>query len=338
MNLFSKLLAPIALASLTACGGGGGGTTAATVTAPVVPVAASIVTGIPVPSYAVVSEELAAFNLLNSERSRCGFGMLAQNSALDTAAKGHADWLLINGYSGHFQVAGTTGFTGLTTDDRLVAAGYGANGSFQSNAEAQTGGNVLKTGNGVAGVRNLLGAPYHMLEMIRGYRDVGVAVRDKSDVANSPNNRFVLNMDFGYKNVDGPQVPAAGTVLTYPCDGSTGINHSLRGENPNPVPGRNLGTNPLGTSIGVSVEFGKTLVITSGSMIKVSTGATVVLRPPVMAANDPNAIGGVSYFKTNEGFISADAPLDASTQYQVTITGTSSGTPFSRTFVFTTGA
>lgn len=209
---------------------------------------------------------------------------------------------------------------------------------MQASSEVITAQNGAKTGNGIIGVRDLLGAPYHMLAMIRGYRDIGVAVRDKFDVGLSPNNRFALNMDFGYKNADGPQVPAAGTVLTYPCDGSTGINHSLRGENPNPVPGRNLGTNPLGTSIGISVEFGKTLVITSGSMIKVSTGATVVLRPPVMAANDPNAIGGVSYFKTNEGFISADSPLDASTQYQVTITGTSSGTPFSRTFVFTTGA
>lgn len=113
----------------------------------------------------------------------------------------------------------------------------------------------------------------------------------------------------------------------------------MSGENPNLVPGRNLLTSPLGTSIGVAVDVGSTLVITSASMIKVSTGAFVTLRAPVMAANDPNAIKGVTYFKSNEGFVSADAPMDADTQYQVTITGTITGTVFSpRTFTFTTGS
>lgn len=173
--------------------------------------------------------------------------------------------------------------------------------------------------------------------MIRGYRDVGVSVRDKSDVGISPNNRFVLNTNFAYKNSDGPQVGASGSVLTYPCDGSTGMIPSLTAESPNPVPGRNLGASPLGISVGVKVDVGNTLVINSASMIKVSTGTPVTLRAPVTAANDPNAIAGVSYFKNNEGFVSADAPLETNTQYQATIVGTNSGTPFSRTFTFTTG-
>ncbi|WP_244095917.1 CAP domain-containing protein [Rhodoferax ferrireducens] len=330
------------LAILSACGGGGGGTASTPTPTPTpeptpVVVTSPIVTSVPPATYPVVSEELSAFNLLNAERSRCGFGLLAQNAALDTAARGHADWLLINNYTGHYQIAGTTGFTGLAPDDRLVASGYGTSGSFQSNAEAELDANGTKAGNGVTGIRRLLNAPYHMLEMIRGYRDVGVAVRDKLDVGISPNTRFVLNTSFGYKNSDGPQVAASGSVLTYPCDGSTGMVPSLTAESPNPVPGRNLGANPLGTSVGVKVDIGNTLVITSASMIKVSTGTPITLRAPVTAANDPNAIAGVSYFKNNEGFVSADAPLEANTQYQVTIAGTNGGTAFSRTFAFTTG-
>ncbi|MDO8778365.1 MAG: CAP domain-containing protein [Burkholderiaceae bacterium] len=331
----------LVVAMLSGCGGGGGGgsTTAATTPVPTpVVVTSNLVSSAPTPTYTAASEELLAFNLLNAERSRCGFGVLAQNTALDTAARGHADWLLINNSTGHFQIAGTTGFTGLTPDARLVAAGYGITGSFQSNAEAESDAFFPKAGTGVGATRGLLNAPYHMLEMIRGYRDVGVSVRDKSDVAISPNNRFDINMDFAYKNSDGAQVAAAGSVRTYPCDGSTGIVSALRGESPNPVPGRNLSTSPLGSSIGVAVDVGNTLVITSASMIKASTGAAITLRTPVVAANDPNAIAGVSYFKNSEGFVSADAPLEASTQYQVTINGTSSGVVFSRTFMFTTGS
>lgn len=139
-NPIYKLSTLVSVALLVACGGGGGGGTASTPTpnptptptptpTPVV-VTSNIVTSVSTPTYAPVSEELAAFNLLNAERLRCGFGLLAQNPALDTAARGHADWLLINNYTGHYQIAGTTGFTGLTPDDRLVAAGYGTSGSF----------------------------------------------------------------------------------------------------------------------------------------------------------------------------------------------------------------
>lgn len=341
-----KHIATLAVAVLIAgCGGGGGGSDPAVAVPPPIldstpapSVNSNIVTTVPAPTYAAGNEELAAFNLLNAERVSCGFGALTQNAALDTAARGHADWLLINGYSGHFQIASTTGFTGITPDDRLVASGYGVSGSFQSNAEAENDGTGPKAGAAVTTIRRLLSAPYHMLEMIRGYRDVGTSVREKADVGLSPNNAHVLNMNFGYKNSDGPQVAAAGSVRTYPCAGSTGIDYSMNGENPNPVPGRNLRASPLGSSIVVAVDFGNTLVITNASMIKVSTGAVVTLRTPVVAANDPNAINGVSYFKNNEGFVSADAPLEANTQYQVTINGTSSGAAFSRTFSFTTGS
>lgn len=336
----SLILSFVALAALTACGGGGGGSTdTAAAVAPVVvaPVAGSpVVTAVPVASYASGSEELAAFTLLNAERSRCGFGLLAQNTTLDTAARGHSDWLLINNYTGHYQVAGTTGFTGIGFADRDVAAGYGVSGAF-TGTEVQTDAGGPKTGAAVVGVRRLLNAPYHLLGMMRGYRDVGVGVRDKFDIGVSPNNRNYLNIDFGYKNSVGPQVAAAGSVRTYPCEGTTGVNYSLTQETPNPVPGRNLATSPLGSSIGVAVDVGKTLVITSANMIKVSTGAVVTLLAPVVAANDPNATGGVSYFNANEGFVSADAPLEVNTQYQVTINGTSSGVGFSRTFGFTTG-
>jgi hypothetical protein len=83
-------------------------------------------------------------------------------------------------------------------------------------------------------------------------------------------------------------------------------------------------------------DAGTTLVITS-ALVTGPDGAAVTLRTPITSLNDPNITNGVSYFNTNEAFISADAPLVALTSYQVTITGTNNGVAFSRSFSFTTG-
>lgn len=355
------ILAALATATLAACGGGGGGgspgattftatcsngtTKASTVSladaqaqCPAV-TATPIVVTVPAATYPAASEELAAFSLFNAERARCGFGLLAQNDKLDVAARGHADWLLANKAGGHYQTSGTTGFTGVTPDDRAAAAGYAALGAFQSSeSEHDTGG--PKIGGAVHGVRSLLNAPYHLVGMMGGYRDVGVAVRDMADMADigvALNNRHVVNIDFGYKIAKGLQAAGSGSVRTYPCDGSTGVNRLLIAETPSPVPGRDLRALPLGTSVGVVGDVGSTLTITSATMTT-ATGAAVALRVPVTSANDPNAVGTVKYLYQNEGFFSADAPLDPNTQYQVNISGTNNGVVFSRSFMFTTGS
>lgn len=278
---------------------------------------------------------MAVFNKLNAERTNCGFGLLAQHAQLDVSAKGHGDWLLINNAAGHYQVANTTGFTGLTPTARATAAGYTTSSTV---SEAATAGPAAKASMGVVGFVGLLNAPYHVLNMMRGYRDVGVSVRENFDVGLSPNNRMDVVLAFGVTSTAGFQAPASGSVRTFPCDGSTGVERALYNETPNPVPTRNLWTSPLGSSIAITADTGSALVITSASMINAGTGAAVTLLAPITAATDPNKVNGVSYLGSNEGFVSADAPLAASTKYQVTITGTSNGTAFSRTFMFTTGA
>ena len=328
--------------ALTACGGGGGGASPSVVTvAPVVVapvVAANIVTSIPAPSYAGATEELAAFNLLNAERSRCGFGMLAQNTALDTAAKGHADWQLVNNYAEHLQVTGTPLFTGVTPGDRIAASGYGATGTFSAADELATVlGTSAKIGMGEGRTRELLNAPYHMKGLVGSFRDIGIAVRNSIDTASTFGPRVAVQFNLAYKSNAGPQLFAGSDVQTYPCDGSTGIKRLLNNESPNPVPGRDLAATPLGSSVYIAVREGQALVISSANMIKVATGAAVTLRNPVTSANDPYAPCTSGCYKNHEAYIAADAPLDASSQYQVTVTGTNNGTAFSRTFSFITG-
>ena len=334
------------LVALTACGGGSDASSTPPVsTMPVstVPLATttppastgSIVTVVTAPNYAPIQEESSAYATLNAERLRCGFGLLAQNTKLDTAARGHATWLLSNNYSGHFQITPSLLFTGARPENRMANAGYSSGTSFLSTeSEFDAGGG--KTGQGIAGVRSLLNAPYHLMGMLRGFKEVGISVMDKNDLVLTPNNRFVVNIDLA---TDVYQAPVTGTVRTYPCEGSIGMARSLINETPNPVPGRDLRLNPLGTSIGVVVDTGHTLVISSASMVKATTGTSVPLLNPVVGSTDYYTLKGVQYMNNNEGFISASEPLEAGTLYRVTFSGSDNGVAFQpRTFTFTTGS
>lgn len=309
-------------AVLVGCGGGGGGGSpapSATPTPAPASVAGNLVTSVPAANY--TGEFAVAFNLLNAERSRCGFGLLTQNSALDAAAKAHAAYFpqsAVTGEDAHGEVPGRPGFTGATPSARAAAKGY--SGTVTEG---------LAVGSGSSAMRTLLSAPYHLMELMGGYRDVGIGI-EASSVPEFP--YFVINS--GALNGVGMQQLGSGDVVTYPCDGVTGVNFQLRGEIPNPVPGRNLSANPIGTPILIKVRDGNALAITNAGMINVATGAAIGLRAPVSAANDPNGSG---YFKPSEAYIAPDAPLSRGTTYQVTVTGTNNGTAFSRTFTFTTG-
>ena len=111
--------------------------------------------------------------------------------------------------------------------------------------------------------------------------------------------------------IAGPQLLGSSDVKTYPCDCATGINRQLTNETPNPVPGRDLKTSPLGSIVYVAVREGILLGITRAVMARATTGQAVVLRTPVTTANDP---------------------------YGPCISVTNDATPVSRNFVFTTGS
>jgi uncharacterized protein YkwD len=334
-----------AATALTGCGGGSGsaaptpGTTpvATIVQAPAPAPSVPVVTSVPDATYAASSEERAAYEHLNSEKSRCGFGLFAQKKPLDVSSQGHSDWLIVNGTHSHYQSSGTKAFTGITPQDRMVAAGYSvADGAGFT--ESVNSGNNRKIGFGLFATRNLLNAPYHLLNMLRGYRDVGISVRDDLDVATSLwVGHAALTIDFGYKHADGMQAPVKGSIRTYPCAGSTGVDRMLMGESPNPFPGRNLLNNPVGRSIAVVIDVGSVLVITNATIVNTTTGASVPVLPALTSANDPNTVGGTSYLNPNEATITTDAPLDAMTSYQATIHGTDNGVAFSRTFSFSMG-
>lgn len=334
---FPRVLMALAAALLvSACGGGGGGGGTPTTTSPTTSVVPATTTSATPASSA--TEELAAFNLLNAERTRCGFGAMARNSQLDAAAKAHADYQIRNNLLTHDEdaVQYPTGFTGATPAARVAAAGYLSAGGVTDEIAAFFGGTASKTGLGEAGVRGLLGAPYHLRGLMAGYRDVGVSVRASTDWGTSQPAVY-LQINAAYKADVGPQLLGTGDVATYPCEGSSGISEQLDNETPNPIPGRNLAINPLGAVVYVSLREGRTLIISSSAMTEVSTSRAITLRPPITSANDPYSPCTDGCYKKHEAYIAADAPLKTNTAYRMQISGSNNGTPFSRTFTFTTG-
>ncbi len=342
---------------LTACGGGGGGVGPSNVpTAPTPPVvtggttttpvfiASTIVTTAFAGSYAE-AQDLAAFDLLNAQRSMCGFGTLSQNTALDTTARNHANWQLVNGYGGHYEEAinstthvATIGFTGVDPGDRAVTAGYAASTWQFSIADdfATLSGTTNKNYGGGIGAfqtRGLLSAPYHQRSLLDSFREVGISNRTSADVGVATYGaRIITQMDLANYGTAGRQLPSTSDVLTYPCQGVTGTAWKMDNEEPAVIASRNYSLFPTGQPVVVKVRDGQVLTIATASITVTSTGAVVPLQPILTSANDAHNLVPI-----NEAIIIPDVALVSNTSYTVAISGTNSGQAFIRNFTFSTG-
>ena len=332
------VLAGCIAAALTACGGGGGGGSAtvgtSTTTTPVAQTAAQASTinnsAPSTPTYAAGSEELKAFNVLNAERTKCGFGSLAQNVKLDAAALAHANYLKINmpkgAPFGHTEdlVNYPTGFTGTSPGERVNAAGYMPLGV----GENATGIFTTPAGLDSWSVRDLLSGPFHLRSMMGIYREVGIGIQQVTTTAGAS------VFDLGVPTSSSIQDQASDEVLTYPCEGSNNVVAALYGETPSPLPSRDLQRIPLGAPIFIRVRVGNTLVISDATMRNTATNTAVVLRSAAQTKLDSPVYS--NYFGNNEAYVIPDAKLELNTSYTVTVTGTNNGVAFTRTFTFKT--
>lgn len=360
-------LAACAVAStfgLVACGGGSD-------SSPGTPSAGSIPiqTTVAEPPLAIGTGKRIALDYMNRQRLQCGFGALRYNTALETTGNRHAAYDQANQnhplYHPHTEVKGLPGFTAPSPTERAVLAGYVTNGAEVG--EIGSAGSRLSAPTDVyramplnqvevQNMRQLSIAPYHAMAFFSAFTEVGIGqvvsetllpagqvtingitlfqpermVRDES--------MFVM---LGYGNDGQGQLPAPGVgVRTYPCEGSSDVEPILTGEwtdptlGPGVTPGRELGSNPTGTTIMVIGDAGKTLVLQSVSLTRLLTGEPVPMYSVRTRANDPMAV----YYRNDwTGYAMPDKPLAYHERYQVTVSGTSGGTPFARSFTFTTG-
>jgi uncharacterized protein YkwD len=347
MNAQTRYRAPGAAAlvmtlMLAGCGGGGDGTTpttTSTTTQPTTPVVDVYSYEPPAPTYAPGSYELAAFNLLNAERSRCGFGKFKQSVKLDQAAHNHAQWIMLNNWAtSHNEQPGTPGFTGTDPGARATAVGYdyGYIGEGYSIIHQN---DPSKRNMGEALIRWQLAAPLHAIwHLSAAYgSDVGFGFDDAPPDPIEQRQSGVLLIGTLKSDRDANLQMAAsayapGEVKTYPCEGTAGTWTTLPLEIPNPVPGRDLATNPLGSGIVVLSGPGTTLKLGGSTLIHIASGANIPMRAGVT-----DGVGSVENMGSNTGFYLPDVPLAPNARYQFTFSGTVDGKPFTKTFSFETG-
>ena len=335
-NLKHALAAALA-GLLTACGGGGGGSDTSSTSTP--SQASTIVTTAPASSgYAPGSEQDQAFNTLNSERNTCGFGYLNHNAKLDVSAQAYVNYVVQNNATrNHIETSGLPGFTGVTPGDRMTAAGY-APWTVASESGAAYMPTTSISGAGAYLMRGLLTGPYHMMVMLNQDVDVGLTVTTGGApgsgaqiigaASDTPTSYLWMNLGA----LATSQEPASADVQTYPCQGTVGTYYQMMNEVPNPVPSRNLTTNPIGQPVLIRVRDGNTLTVTSVSVTQVSNSAQVTMLPTLTSANDPN-----NELTPNIAAAMPNQPLLPNTQYSVQIVGTNNGNAFTRQFTFTTG-
>lgn len=350
MNKTTYALLTIVAATLTACGGGGSGdegtsspvvpTAPAVPTTPGEPLPADIalpstpsgpasvapVANIPAATYPAGSDAATAFALVNAERSKCGFGRVAQNAQLDVAATAHSEYVkarIMEGVrdSRHSEDPTKSGFTGVTPADRAIAAGY-STGAGENIAYYGLG---ITSDHGTSLVRALMATVYHLANMVDSNREVGVGVA----YANNPDYpTALLTWTNGTAAGVGRQEPVE--VLTYPCDGSAGVQPYMFGEFPDPF--ISLGF-PAGENVGhpiyVRAPVGQVIQLLSATVIS-STGQSV----PVMlyhATQDSNKM-----LAANQAFVVPREALAEQATYTVQVQGIANGIAFARAFSFST--
>lgn len=329
---------------LTGCGGGGGGTTVAvtpgapvTVAPPPVVVAPPVVAptqpAAPVVTYAAGSQELAAFNALNTFRSQVGLPLLTQTPALDMAARSHLAYVLknstlnggtvdmnsINAQYGvpqfHIEDLSLAFATGVTASDRGRVAGYP-----QSTDTFVGESGYYAIGKGGAANATLLdaGTVFHRNELMsQAFKDIGFAVGTDSNIT------IVTNP--GWTGRRG--TVAANFVGVYPSDQLKGVPVAITGETPNPAPD----VAQVGYPISLAVRDGSTVSVTTFT-VTAADGSVVPTRTLTKASNANTML----YLQTSVAFALPTVLLKAGTTYTVSFVGTVDGAPLVKTWTFTT--
>ena len=312
---------------LSACGGGSGGgsasSTPATSPTPAMSptstaTAQANVGTLSSPEYATGSNELAAFQQLNQMRQECGFPALSDNSLLDKATQNHRNYMIANNSWSHYETQGNTDFTGYAPSDRGTAVGY---------PWAEYGETIGAGLNGAGAIIALASVPYHAAGLFYDYAEVGMAWGTMSSGEN------LLVADYGNETVS-PAAPLySNGPLTYPCSGLTYVQREnlaaedtppyINGSPANNVPGS------WGTPIVIEGNVTDTILLNSVSVSGPNGAVPVSFYD---SSDDPQHV-----LIQSEAFAIPNAPLAATTTYSVVASGTINGTPFTRSFSFTTG-
>jgi len=271
------------------------------------------------------------FVTLNAARWGSNAGFLRQSTKLDLAASRHAAYMIANPTElSHSETPGHSLFSGTSATERAIAAGYVGRVS----EEFAFGSDC---------VPSLLATVWHLVGLLQGHRDVGLAQLTSSNGSN------LCVIELGY--VDSPQVGEAGTMVVYPAnnESSVSLGFALDTESPRPLPQLSgIVGQPIYVGIANSTEFeinATSSVSITSFKITDPTGASVpalllknskaVVSVGVETANDPSTD---LYLSTSQMVLVPKTALKTNTTYVVDFSATYNGILHSKRWSFSTGA
>lgn len=247
------------------------------------------------------------YDYLNQQRLAAGMTSLARNQQLETAAQGHADYLLRNGIAGHYQASGSAGFTGVTPVERAIGAGYPSRYVLENVSSGQD--------DGQSSVDGLMSAIYHRIGFLNFTIDeigMGAAAGDSPRYSYSMGNSALaaacaagqsVTTGSYYTAVCQPDIMIAASVyegalagirqanparVVWPADGGTGLPPAFYDETPDPLPDYAVSGYPLSLNFN-EAKTGPVELLDMG-LVRTVDGAEVGPARLMDAGSDPNAI------------------------------------------------
>lgn len=307
----AALLLPTLLSGilLTACGGGSGG--GDTAYKPSNTITASDPNAPP----ATGNTATDGFTWFNFRRQQMGLAAVARNSKIDTAAKGHSEYQALNGIT-HDQEVGKPGFTGVTLNDRLAAAGYTLPKNGYAIGEVIS---MTADSSGYNAAEGLLAAIYHRFVALEPmFKEAGAGT------ATSVKGYTFFTTDFAA--IDLNTGLGHGKLATYPFPNQQLVPTNFFSDNevPDPVASKNEVGYPI------SVHADGISDVTVQTFTVQPRGGVPLQVQLLTSAND------TEHTPTSAAAIIPLNVLAAATTYDVQFVGTVDDVPVSRTWSFTT--
>ena len=340
--------------ALVSCGGGSSSASSTTV------IPGNLQTYNSAPTYVQGTDELAAFEAINSFRSSVGLGYWYQNVLLDQAAASHMQYSINNTaqltdpYQTDLEVQyyngiPTVGFSGITPSARAIAKGYYVlqNTVTAVNVPTAAVGELYSTGTGANVVNDMVNTIYHRdALMSQSTRQVGLA-RDTSGPATVGTHWWI-----NHGRLDAGQSVASNYLGRYPVDQQIGVPLSMTPESPSVYSNQANFNFSTQTSSPVSVTTSILVNLTETSFTVTPAGSSTPLPGTIWTmANDPNLntnnySSATANFTTppapvptipaNEVFWVGTAPFQPNTTYVVNFTGSTYLIPYAITSTVTT--
>jgi uncharacterized protein YkwD len=258
------------------------------------------------------------FNWINYRRAQAGVGALARNNMLDRSSQAHSDYQRMNKLVTHTEQSSKPGFTGVTVQDRVQAAGYTLAGDYAS-------GEIIAATSDNSGfymAEQLVSAIYHRFVMFEPlFKDMG------SGASTTSAGYVYFTTNFGATRGYSAGLPTH-TIVSWPFNGQTGVQPNFLSdyEEPDPVP--DPGVNEVGYPISVHANLTEPVAVQSFT-VHARGGADLKTRLLVQG-QDPNTT------MASVAAIVPLSPLAANTVYDVSFIGTVDGTPVTKAWSFTT--